>query len=105
MGHPKSTGIIIITIELTVMVATYSSYYPRGFPQDITVWLLQVLGYVAIAKHEDWSLLKKFGDSYRQYGQRVPFLFSIKNPKGISETCFTVLLALLIWVVLWFLPV
>lgn len=102
--HPQFTGIIIITIGLTVMVATYGSYHPRSFLQDISVWLLQVLGYIAIAKYEDWSLLKKFGDSYRQYSQRVPFLFPIKNPKRIPETLFTILLALLIWVVLLALP-
>jgi protein-S-isoprenylcysteine O-methyltransferase Ste14 len=98
--HPQFTGIIIITIGLTVMVATHGSYYPRTKFQDMGVWLLQVFGYITIAKYEDWSLLKKFGDRYRQYKQRVPFLFPIKNPKRIPETLFTILIAILIWVIL-----
>jgi protein-S-isoprenylcysteine O-methyltransferase Ste14 len=98
--HPQFTGIILVTVGLTVMIATYGSYYPRSKFQDMSVWLLQVLGYIAIAKYEDWSLLKKFGDSYRQYQQRVPFLFPLKSPKKVPETVFTILLALLVWVIL-----
>lgn len=98
--HPQFTGIILITVGLTVMIATQGDYYPRSRFQDVGVWLLQVLGYIAIAKYEDWSLLKKFGDSYRQYQQKVPFLIPIKNPKRIPETVFTILIAVLIWAIL-----
>jgi protein-S-isoprenylcysteine O-methyltransferase Ste14 len=98
--HPQFTGIILITVGLTVMIATWGEYYPRSKFQDMTVWLLQVFGYIAIAKYEDWNLLKTFGDSYRQYQQKVPFLFPIRNPKKISETLFTVLVATLIWAIL-----
>jgi protein-S-isoprenylcysteine O-methyltransferase Ste14 len=102
--HPQFTGIILITVGLIVMIATWGDYYPRSKLQDMTVWLLQVLGYIAIAKYEDWSLLKKFGDSYRQYQQNVPFLFPIKPPKRIPETLFTILIAALIWAVLFAFP-
>lgn len=102
--HPQFTGIILVTVGLTVMIATWGDYYPRSRFQDMTVWLLQVLGYIAVAKYEDWSLLKKFGDSYRQYQQKVPFLFPIKSPKRIPETLFTVLVAILIWVILLVFP-
>jgi protein-S-isoprenylcysteine O-methyltransferase Ste14 len=102
--HPQFTGIILITVGLTVMIATQGEYYPRSKFQDVGVWLLQVLGYIALAKYEDWSLLKKFGDSYRQYQEKVPFLFPIKNPKRIPETVFTILIALLIWVILLIFP-
>lgn len=102
--HPQFTGIILITVGLTVMIATWGDYYPRSKFQDLGVWLLQVLGYIAIAKYEDWSLLKKFGESYRQYQQKVPFLFPIKNPKRIPETVFTIMIAILIWVILLVFP-
>ena len=102
--HPQFTGIVIITIGLTVMVATNGNYFPRTMFQVMGLWLLQVLGYIAIAKYEDWSLLKKFGDRYRQHKQKVPFLFPIKNPKRIPETIFTILIALLIWVILFMVP-
>ena len=102
--HPQFMGIIIVTIGLTVMVATNADYFPRTQFQDMGVWLLQILGYVAIAKYEDWSLLKKFGERYRHYRQRVPFLFPIKNPKRIPEILFTILIAILIWLILLIFP-
>jgi protein-S-isoprenylcysteine O-methyltransferase Ste14 len=102
--HPQFTGIIIITAGLTVIVATNGNYYPLGMFQVISLWLLQVLGYIAIARYEEWRLLKKSGERYRQYKQKVPFLFPIKCPSRIPETLFTVLLAMILWAVLLYLP-
>lgn len=99
--HPQFTGIIIITFGLTVMVLTNSnssSYQTAG------LWLIQILGYIALARYEEWRLLKKFENDYDQYKQKVPFLFPIKSPSRIPETLFTVIIACLIFVVLLFLP-
>jgi len=92
--HPQFTGIIIITIGLTVMVLTY----PTGSPLQLAgLWLIQILGYIAIARYEEWRLLKRFGENYRQYKRNVPFLFPIKCPYRIPETLFTILIAILIY--------
>jgi len=100
--HPQFTGIIITTVGLTVMVMTNMGY---GSPIEMAgLWMIQVLGYVAIAKYEDWRLSKKFGDAYLQYKEKVPFLFPIKCPSLIPETLFTILIALLIGAVLMFFP-
>jgi len=100
--HPQFTGIIITTVGLTVMVMTNMGY---GSPIEMAgLWLIQVLGYVAIAKYEDWRLSKKFGDAYLQYKEKVPFLFPIKCPSLIPEIVFTILIALLIGAVLMFFP-
>jgi protein-S-isoprenylcysteine O-methyltransferase Ste14 len=99
--HPQFTGIIIITVGLTVMVLTNST---ASLFQTSGLWLVQILGYIALARYEEWRLTKKFGDGYRQYKQKVPFLFPIKNPSRIPETLFTVFIAILIFVVLLFLP-
>ena len=101
--HPQFTGIIILTIGLTVMVAT-SRHSINALFENTGLWLLQVLGYISIAKYEDWKLLKKLGDNYRHYRQSVPFLFPIKNPKRIPEILFTILIALLIWLILLIFP-
>ena len=101
--HPQFTGIIILTLGLTVMVATEFTFINDLF-KNTGLWLLQVLGYISIAKYEDWKLLKKLGDNYRQYRQSVPFLFPIKNPKRIPEILFTILIALLIWLILLIFP-
>jgi len=98
--HPQFTGIIIITIGLTVMVMTY------GFTssQIAGLWLLQILGYIAIARYEEWRLSKRFGEDYRQYKRKVPFLFPIKCPSIIPETLFTIFIAVLLSAVLMLFP-
>lgn len=99
--HPQFTGIIIITIGLTVMVLTY----PAGSPLQLAgLWLIQILGYIAIARYEEWRLLKRFGENYRQYKRNVPFLFPVKCPYRIPETLFTILIAILIYAFLLFFP-
>ena len=99
--HPQFMGIIIITIGLTVMVLTY----PTGSPLQLAgLWLIQILGYIAIARYEEWRLLKRFGENYRQYKRNVPFLFPVKCPYRIPETLFTILIAILIYAFLLFFP-
>ena len=44
--HPQYTGIIITTIGLTVMVLTL-----HGNPQAILLWLIQILGYIILARY------------------------------------------------------
>lgn len=99
--HPQFTGIIIVTVGLTVMVLTNST---ASLFQTPVLWLMQILGYIALARYEEWRLTKKFGDGYHQYKQKVPFLFPIKGPSRIPETLFTVFMAILIFIVLLFLP-
>jgi protein-S-isoprenylcysteine O-methyltransferase Ste14 len=98
--HPQITGMLIMTLGLAVMVLTLSYFPILDAFQHASLWLLQALCYIAIAKYEDQKLAKKFGENYRQYQQKVPFLFPRKNPKRIPETLYTVLIAVLIWVLL-----
>jgi protein-S-isoprenylcysteine O-methyltransferase Ste14 len=93
--HPQFTGIIIITIGLTVMVLTLGG----NQPQIIGLWLIQILGYIGIARYEETHLLKRFGESFRKYKRDVPFMFPIKRPSRIPETLFTILIAVLICLV------
>jgi protein-S-isoprenylcysteine O-methyltransferase Ste14 len=99
--HPQFTGIVIVTVGLTVMALTLST---ASLFQTAGLWLVQILGYIALARYEEWRLTKKFGDGYRQYKQKVPFLFPIKSPSRIPETLFTIFMAILIFAVLLFLP-
>ncbi|MEM3014224.1 MAG: methyltransferase, partial [Candidatus Bathyarchaeia archaeon] len=52
--HPQYLGIIITTIGLTIMVLTL-----EGNPQIILSWLIQVLGYIILARYEESHLEKK----------------------------------------------
>jgi ABC-type antimicrobial peptide transport system permease subunit len=54
---------------------------------------------VAIARYEERHLFGDFGEEYRQYKQKVPFLFPVRCPGGISEMVFTILIAIVICVV------
>lgn len=89
--HPQYTGIIIITIGLTVMVLTLGSN-----PQIILLWLIQILGYVILARYEESYLEKRYGETFRQYKRYVPFMFPVKCPSKIPETLFTILIAFII---------
>ena len=98
--HPQFTGIIIVTIGLTVMVLTLGG----NQLQIIGLWMIQILGYISIARYEETHLLKRFGESFRQYKRDVPFMFPIKCPSRIPETLFTILIAVLICLVFLFFP-
>lgn len=98
--HPQFAGIIIITMGLTVMVLTLGG----NQLQIIGLWLIQVLGYIGIARYEEMHLLKRFGESFRQYKRDVPFMFPIKCPSRIPETLFTILMVALICCFLLFFP-
>jgi protein-S-isoprenylcysteine O-methyltransferase Ste14 len=110
--HPQFTGIIVITLGLTIMVLTFGDLNYAGFPNNLNIspltliglWFLQVLGYIGIAKYEDWRLSKKFKDDYLQYKRNVPFLFPIKSPKRIPETLFTILLVVILCIAIYLLP-
>jgi protein-S-isoprenylcysteine O-methyltransferase Ste14 len=95
--HPQFTGIITITLGLTLMTTGSSPMGNVGLFQTTNYWLIQVFGYIAIAKYEDWKLQKENGSEYAEYSQKVPFLFPVKHPKRIPELLFTILVALAIW--------
>jgi len=89
--HPQYFGIIIITVGLNVMVLTLG-----GNPLLISLWLVQVAGYIALAKYEEKYLEKEFADQFCRYKATVPFMFPIKCPLKIPETIFTLLIAVII---------
>jgi protein-S-isoprenylcysteine O-methyltransferase Ste14 len=102
--HPQFTGIIVITFGLSVIVATMGHYFAYTRFEVMSYWLLQVLGYIAIAKFEEWRLIKKLGDRFTRYKENVPFLFPVKSPWKIPELLFTVLIVILFWIVLLYFP-
>jgi len=53
--HPQYFGIIIITIGLNVMVLTLNNR-----PEPIFLWLVQVAGYIILAKYEEKHFEKEF---------------------------------------------
>lgn len=107
--HPQFLGIIITTMGLTIMVLTVgpmvgATFDDGGLQQLVVLWFLQVLGYMTIAFFEERSLSKKFGDQYKQYAQKVPFIFPVRCPRKVPDYVFTLLILVLICMILFLLP-
>ncbi len=100
--HPQFLGIIITSLGLTIMVLTFDDR-PFLVQQLVAMWMLQALGYMAIASFEERRLSKKFKE-YSQYAQNVPFIFPVKNPKVLSELYFTLLFFVCICIILLLMP-
>jgi protein-S-isoprenylcysteine O-methyltransferase Ste14 len=92
--HPQYFGIIIITIGLNVMVMVLT--IGSNQLELIFLWLVQVAGYMILAKYEEKHLEKEFGEQFRRYEATVPFMLPIKGPSKIPETMFTLLIAVII---------
>ena len=92
--HPQYFGIIIITIGLNVMVMVLT--IGSNQLELIFLWLVQVAGYMILAKYEEKHLEKEFAEQFRRYEATVPFMFPIKCPSKIPETMFTLLIAVII---------
>jgi protein-S-isoprenylcysteine O-methyltransferase Ste14 len=113
LRHPQFTGIITITLGLTLIVLINENYNFVGpFISGIHVsvvpmiglWFLQVLGYIAIARFEDRRLSRKYGSEFQEYRSKVPALFPLKSPIRIPEMLFTILIVICICLILLVLP-
>jgi protein-S-isoprenylcysteine O-methyltransferase Ste14 len=95
--HPQYAGIIVMTTGLTIMCLTLT-YDTR----PLLTWFVQSLGYITLARYEEWHLEKKYGKNYYQYKQKVPFILPVRRPSKISETLFTILVLIIIAFILLF---
>jgi len=89
--HPQYLGIVVITLGLSIMCLQLASQ-----PQILLMWIVQVFGYILLARYEEWHLVKEHKAEYQQYKQKVPFIFPVSSPPKIPETLFTLLLVLVI---------
>ena len=70
MRHPIYLGAILLYLAAVVITLSLAA----GL-----VWVIIVGCYAFLAKHEEYLLIEKFGDEYRQYMQSVPMW--IPRPK------------------------
>lgn len=64
--------------------------------KPICLWLVQVAGYIGLAKYGEKHLKKKFPEQFHHYKYDVAFIFPIKCSTKIPESLFTLLIALVI---------
>lgn len=88
--HPQYLGIIVMTLGLSMMSLQHVSLRT----EVLYVWLVEVLGYILLARFEERYLVRDYEKAFRQYRQRVPFIFPIPCPARIPETVFSMMLAL-----------
>ncbi len=95
--HPQYLGIIILTLGYSLMVIWATMPPSIGIAQNILfVWLIQVLGYIALAFYEEKRLLQEYKSEFEQYQREVPFIFPVPCPQWIPEPVFSFIPALII---------
>lgn len=95
--HPQYLGIIILTLGYSLMVIWMATPPSLGMAQNVLlIWLLQVLGYIALAFYEERCLLQEHKSAYKQYQSKVPFIFPTPHLRGIPEPILSFILALII---------
>lgn len=95
--HPQYLAIIIMTLSLTMISLNTSPVNPFGSDVSIRqeylvlIWILEASAYVLLAKLEEFWMVKKHGDKYRQYQQSVSFMIPFlklkrKLPNNLKES-------------------
>lgn len=62
--HPQYTGIFLVLFGEGVV------HWPTIF--SLAAFPIVVIAYVLLARKEEWQMIEKFGDDYREYQQRIP---------------------------------
>jgi protein-S-isoprenylcysteine O-methyltransferase Ste14 len=79
--HPQYLGFLIWSYGLILLTSCYGALgkytSPPSFP-----WLISALAIVGIALHEELTMVKKYGDKYKKYMDKTPFMLPL--PKKLS---------------------
>jgi len=92
--HPQYFGILILTLGITVMCVQWGMYW--NAVEALRIWLIQVSGYIMLARYEEQHLIKEYEKEYQRYKQKVSFIFPVPCPSKIPEPCFSIILALIV---------
>ena len=85
--HPQYAGAIIMTFGLTMITFDTSPIftYLHEFSYDHTllvfIWLIEVIAYIILAKIEDFSLKRRYGEEFIEYQSYVGFMIPILSLK------------------------
>ena len=91
--HPQYFGIVVMALGFSIMCIQFTG---STDPKVLYVWLIQVLGYVLLAAYEEQYLLKEHKREYRQYRDKVPFIFPSPRLTKIPEPLVSMVLAVII---------
>jgi len=79
--HPQYLSFLIWSYGLLVY-DKYVFYPPRGgyFAPPPLLWLVSALTLTGVALHEEWTMLKSYGESYAEYRFKTPFMLPLSKP-------------------------
>jgi protein-S-isoprenylcysteine O-methyltransferase Ste14 len=90
--HPQYFGITVMTLGSSIMSLQFAF---GGRPEPLTVWLIEVFGYVLLAGYEERHLSMEYEKEYQQYRQKVSFIFPVPRLNKIPEPLFSLAIALI----------
>ena len=67
--HPIYLGSILTYLGLIVITLSLVSFI---------IWIIAIIFYYYISRHEEKMLLSRFGEEYEEYMKKVPMLFPLK---------------------------
>ena len=91
--HPQYFGITVMTLGISIMTLQFAF---GGRPEPLTVWLIEVFGYVLLAGYEERHLSMEYEKEYQQYKQKVSFIFPAPRLNKIPEPLFSLVIELII---------
>jgi protein-S-isoprenylcysteine O-methyltransferase Ste14 len=84
--HPQYMGWILWSWGLMLYVSRHSELYhfkiAYGVPSSLP-WLLSTMVIVGVAMSEEVGMERRFGDEYRRYARKTPFLISL--PRAVNR--------------------
>ena len=92
--HPQYLGFIVMTWGISAVSAIWEFHLPYlGLSSGVLGyffhhWVVVSLAYVGLAFLEEKYLLKKYPQEYKQYKEKVPFLFPVPHPRKIPQPIF-----------------
>ena len=94
--HPQYLGMIITTLGFSSWSIWWlTNTFGIGFlnpSQTIGLWFIELFAYILLANIEERYLNGKYGESYGDYKNRVPFFIPfLKTENKLHETLITVI--------------
>jgi len=91
--HPQYLGLIVMTWGVSAVSVIWRHFGGLQFASDasgylLNYWVVVALAYVVLAYLEEQYLLRTHAQEYKEYKERVPFLFPVPHPKRIPQPIF-----------------
>ena len=79
--HPQYLSLIILISGLTLIsfqtspITIFNPYEVNSYMIVFIIWILETLAYITLAKIEEFSLKAKYGETFIDYTNNIPFMY------------------------------